>query len=96
MRLVVSGATPVSSLTISSTLRPATVSPFFCMYSRHAASICLPVDANGPVSGRINPILNGSAATASADVPGGQRGSAGLQARGGAEDRCGAALVLLD
>ena len=31
MRLVVSGARPVSSLTISSTLRPATVSPFFCM-----------------------------------------------------------------
>ena len=31
MRLVVSGARPVSSLTISSTLRPATVSPFFAM-----------------------------------------------------------------
>ena len=31
MRLVVSGASPVSSLTISSTLRPATVSPFFAM-----------------------------------------------------------------
>ncbi len=31
MRLVVSGASPVSSFRISSTLRPATVSPFCCM-----------------------------------------------------------------
>ena len=31
MRLVVSGASPVSSFTMSSTLRPATVSPFLAM-----------------------------------------------------------------
>ena len=62
IRLVVSGARPVSSLTRSSTLRPATVSVLRAMYRRHAASICLPVDANGPVSGRMSAILSGSAA----------------------------------
>ena len=60
MRLAMSGA-PVSSLTISSTLRSATVSPCCAMYSRAPASICLPVDANGPVRGRIRPIFSGSA-----------------------------------
>jgi hypothetical protein len=64
MRLVVSGASPVSSFRISSTLRPATVSPFFAMYRRQAAAICRPVDANGPVIGRIRPTLTGSAAQA--------------------------------
>ena len=64
MRLVTSGA-PVSSLTVNSTLRPATLSPLRAMYSLHAASTCLPVDANGPVRGRIRPIFNGSAANAS-------------------------------
>ena len=57
MRLVTSGAL-VSSLTISSTFLPATVSPFCAMYKRAAASICLPVEAKGPVMGKIKPILN--------------------------------------
>ena len=55
--MVTSGAL-VSSLTINSTFLPATVSPFCAMYRRAAASICLPVEANGPVIGRIRPILN--------------------------------------
>jgi hypothetical protein len=32
------------------------------MYKRAAASICLPVDADGPVMGRMSPILNASCA----------------------------------
>jgi hypothetical protein len=32
------------------------------MYKRAAASICLPVDADGPVIGRMSPILNASCA----------------------------------
>ncbi len=57
MRLVTSGV-PVSSLTISSIFLPATVSPFCAMYSFAAASICLPVEANGPVIGRMRPTRN--------------------------------------
>jgi hypothetical protein len=34
------------------------------MYSRQAASSCLPVDANGPVFGMISAIFSGSAARA--------------------------------
>src|SRR5690606_17853788 len=41
-------------------LRPATVSPCSCMYRRTALSICLPVEAKGPVMGRIRPILKAS------------------------------------
>ena len=63
MRLVTSGAL-VSSLTISSTFLPATMSPFCAMYKRAAASICLPVEAKGPVMGKIKPILNLSCAMA--------------------------------
>ena len=63
MRLVTSG-TPVSSLTISCTFLPATVSPFCAMYSLAAASICLPVEAKGPVIGRTRPILKASCARA--------------------------------
>ena len=63
MRLVTSGAL-VSSLTMSSTFLPATVSPFCAMYKRTAASICLPVEAKGPVMGKIRPILNLSCAMA--------------------------------
>lgn len=59
-RLVVS-ATEASSLTISSILRPATSSPCSAIYSFAAASICRPVEAKGPVMGRISPTLNGSA-----------------------------------
>ena len=59
MRRVVSG-TPPSSLTMTSTLRPATVVPFCACQSLIAASICLPVDADWPVMGRMKPILNGA------------------------------------
>ena len=62
-RLVTSGRL-VSSLTISSTFLPATVSPFCAMYSRAAASICRPVVACWPVIGRIRPILKASCARA--------------------------------
>ena len=62
MRLVSSGCVPVSSRTISSILRPPALSPFFCMYSRQAASTCRPVEAKGPVLGMIRPIFTGSAA----------------------------------
>ena len=55
-RLVTSGRL-VSSLTISSTFLPATVSPFCAMYRRAAASIWRPVEACCPVIGRIRPIL---------------------------------------
>jgi len=34
------------------------------MYKRTAASICLPVEAKGPVMGKIRPILNLSCAMA--------------------------------
>ena len=62
-RLVTSGAA-VSSFRISSTFLPATVLPFWAMYKRAAASICLPVEAKGPVMGRIRPILKVSCAWA--------------------------------
>ena len=55
-RRVTSG-TPVSSLTMSWTFLPPTVSPFCAMYRRAAASSCLPVEAKGPVKGTIRPIL---------------------------------------
>ncbi len=54
MRFETSGV-PVSSFTISSIRFPATVAPCSCTYSFAAASICRPVDANGPVIGRISP-----------------------------------------
>ena len=44
---------------MTSTLRPATVLPFCACQSLIAASICLPVDADWPVMGRMKPILNG-------------------------------------
>src|SRR5260370_339749 len=43
-RLVLSGPA-ASSLRMPSIFLPATVSPFCCMYSLTALSICLPVDA---------------------------------------------------
>src|SRR5690606_12336175 len=61
---VIAVASHVSSLRMTWILRPATVSPCWCIYSLTAVSICLPVEANGPVMGRIKPILNGSAAWA--------------------------------
>jgi hypothetical protein len=60
MRRVVS-ATPASSLTITSILRPATVLPFCAMKSLTAASSWRPVDADWPVIGRMKPILKGLA-----------------------------------
>ena len=66
IRLVVSG-TPASSLTMTSTLRPATDDPFCACQSLTAASICLPVDACWPVMGRMKPILNGTASAACTD-----------------------------
>jgi hypothetical protein len=59
IRRVVS-ATPASSLTMTSTLRPATVVPFCACHSLIAPSICLPVDADWPVIGRMKPILKGA------------------------------------
>ena len=56
MRLVLSGTAP-SSLMMSSTFLPATVSPFCAMNSFTAAAICLPVDCCWPVIGRMKPIL---------------------------------------
>ena len=47
----------VSSLMMSCTFLPATVSPFWAMYKRAAASIWRPVVACWPVMGRIRPIL---------------------------------------
>src|SRR4030095_2705661 len=58
----VTSGVPVSSLTMSCTFLPATVSPFCAMYSLAAASTCLPVEAKGPVIGRIRPILKASCA----------------------------------
>src|SRR5437763_6350010 len=58
MRRVVS-ATPASSFTITSIVRPATLLPFCARKSLTAASSCLPVDADCPVMGRMKPILNG-------------------------------------
>jgi hypothetical protein len=55
-RRVTSG-TLVSSLTISCTFLPATVSPFCAIHSLAAASIWRPVVACWPVIGRIRPIL---------------------------------------
>ena len=52
---------PVSSLTMSSILRPATVLPCCAMYKRTPASIWKPVEANGPVIGARKPILKGAA-----------------------------------
>jgi hypothetical protein len=46
-----------SSLTISCTFLPATVSPFCAIHSFAAASIWRPVVACWPVIGRIRPIL---------------------------------------
>ena len=68
MRLVVS-ATLASSRTISSIFLPATVEPFCAMYRRAAAWIWRPVDAKGPVMGRIRPILTTSWAWAWAGRP---------------------------
>ena len=42
-------------------LRPATVVPFCASHSFTAASICLPVEANGPVIGSSRPMRNGAA-----------------------------------
>ena len=63
MRRVVS-AVPASSLRITSIFLPATMLPFCCIHSLTAPSIWRPVDANGPVIGRIRPILTVSCATA--------------------------------
>lgn len=60
MRRVMS-ATPVSSRTISSILRPATVSPASARNSRAPASSMRPVEVVGPVIGAIRPILTGFA-----------------------------------
>jgi hypothetical protein len=56
-RRVTSGK-EVSSLTISCTFLPATVSPFCAIQRRAAASIWRPVVACWPVMGRMSPILN--------------------------------------
>src|SRR5664279_5369193 len=69
MRRVVS-ATPASSFKTSSILRPATVEPFCAIQSLIAASICLPVEADCPVMGRMKPILNGTASAAKAAAAG--------------------------
>ncbi len=74
-RRVMSGRL-VSSLTISSTLRPATVSPFCAIHRRAAASTWRPVVACWPVMGRIRPILNG-AALGERQSAGGQQGREG-------------------
>ena len=87
IRRVVS-ATPASSLTMTSTLRPATVVPFCACQSLIAASICLPVDADWPVMGRMKPILNGALFCACAGRR--QRGSDGERREGGA--KCLAAI----
>ena len=55
-----------SSLRMTSIFLPATVSPFCCMYSLIALSICLPVEAWPPVIGRIRPIFTVSCACAGA------------------------------
>src|SRR4051794_35431442 len=62
-RLVLSGTAP-SSLRITSIFLPATVAPCCCMYSFTPASICLPVEACGPVIGRMRPIFTLSCANA--------------------------------
>src|SRR3954452_24780681 len=62
-RLVLSGTAP-SSLRITSIFLPATVAPCCCMYSFTPASICLPVEACGPVIGRMRPIFTLSCASA--------------------------------
>src|SRR5882757_4345779 len=64
-RFVLSG-TAASSFRMISILLPATVSPFCCMYSLTALSICLPVEAWPPVIGRIRPIFTLSCARAGA------------------------------
>src|SRR6516165_854332 len=60
MRLVLSGTAP-SSLIISSTFLPATVSPCCDIKSLAAAASCLPVDCCWPVIGRMKPILTSCA-----------------------------------
>ena len=56
MRLVLSG-TAASSLMMTSTFLPATVSPCCAWKSLIAAASCLPVDCCWPVIGRMKPIL---------------------------------------
>ena len=55
-RRVVS-ATPASSFTSTSTFLPPALAPFCASHSLMAASICRPVLAEGPVIGRMTPIL---------------------------------------
>ncbi len=78
-RRVVSGATPVSSRSRISSRRPPCVSPFMRSQVRTAASICRPVEAKGPVIGRISPIRQ----TCAWAIAG--RGRAGAAARAAAE-----------
>ena len=78
-RLVLSG-TPASSLRMTSIFLPATVSPCCAMKSSTAASICLPVDACGPVIGRMTPILTVSCA---------ERAAGGERADGERRNRAG-------
>ena len=54
-RLVMAGDTPVSSLTISTTLRPATVAPCSWTYRFTPFIICWPVEAKGPDKGTTSP-----------------------------------------
>jgi hypothetical protein len=63
IRLVVSGARPVSSLDDQLDLA-ADDGVAVLRHVGRTAAIDLPVRANGPVSGGIKPILNGSAASA--------------------------------
>ena len=71
-RRVVS-ATPASSLSSTSTLLPPALLPFCATHSLMAASIWRPVEAEGPVIGKMTPIFTVSlwawAALASASMP---------------------------
>ena len=64
-RLELSGTAP-SSLMMTWTFFPATMSPCCCWNSLIAAEICLPVDCCWPVMGRMKPILTVSCAATGA------------------------------
>jgi len=93
-RLVLSGKV-ASSLTMTSIFLPATVSPFCCMYSLTALSICLPVDAWPPVIGRIRPIFTVSCACAGAHaaVPGDRNAGRGQRQHLGANEHERSSLI---
>ena len=63
-RRLVWSAAPVSSLMMSWIFLPATVSPFCAIHRRAPASIWRPVEAEGPVIGRMRPTLTVSCASA--------------------------------